>query len=298
MSVINNLIEDYLHYLTVERGLSKNTVMSYRNDLIQFASFLQKQQISSFNNVKRQTVIDFMQQETTQKKATSSIVRSVTSLRKFFQYLMEEERILQDPMQLIDAPKRKEHLPEVLSTKEVEKLLNSPDTEKKLGLRNRAILEVMYATGLRVSEIVNLQLANLHLSMGLIQTLGKGSKERIVPIGDQAIKWVERYLQTARPELLGRQRSSYLFLNNHGHQLTRQGIWKNLKAEVKKAGINKNVTPHTLRHSFATHILENGADLRIVQELLGHADIATTQIYTHLSKKRLADIYQRYHPRA
>ncbi|GAJ25511.1 tyrosine recombinase XerD [Liquorilactobacillus sucicola DSM 21376 = JCM 15457] len=272
--------------------------MSYRNDLIQFASFLQKQQISSFNNVKRQTVIDFMQQETTQKKATSSIVRSVTSLRKFFQYLMEEERILQDPMQLIDAPKRKEHLPEVLSTKEVEKLLNSPDTEKKLGLRNRAILEVMYATGLRVSEIVNLQLANLHLSMGLIQTLGKGSKERIVPIGDQAIKWVERYLQTARPELLGRQRSSYLFLNNHGHQLTRQGIWKNLKAEVKKAGINKNVTPHTLRHSFATHILENGADLRIVQELLGHADIATTQIYTHLSKKRLADIYQRYHPRA
>lgn len=298
MSVINNLIEDYLHYLTVERGLSKNTVMSYRNDLIQFASFLQKQQISSFNNVKRQTVIDFMQQETTQKKATSSIVRSVTSLRKFFQYLMEEERILQDPMQLIDAPKRKEHLPEVLSTKEVEKLLNSPDTEKKLGLRNRAILEVMYATGLRVSEIVNLQLANLHLSMGLIQTLGKGSKERIVPIGDQAIKWVERYLQTARPELLGRQRSSYLFLNNHGRQLTRQGIWKNLKAEVKKAGINKNVTPHTLRHSFATHILENGADLRIVQELLGHADIATTQIYTHLSKKRLADIYQRYHPRA
>ncbi|WP_034987469.1 site-specific tyrosine recombinase XerD [Liquorilactobacillus sucicola] len=295
---MNNLIEDYLHYLTVERGLSKNTVMSYRNDLIQFASFLQKQQISSFNNVKRQTVIDFMQQETTQKKATSSIVRSVTSLRKFFQYLMEEERILQDPMQLIDAPKRKEHLPEVLSTKEVEKLLNSPDTEKKLGLRNRAILEVMYATGLRVSEIVNLQLANLHLSMGLIQTLGKGSKERIVPIGDQAIKWVERYLQTARPELLGRQRSSYLFLNNHGHQLTRQGIWKNLKAEVKKAGINKNVTPHTLRHSFATHILENGADLRIVQELLGHADIATTQIYTHLSKKRLADIYQRYHPRA
>ncbi len=298
MGIINNLIEDYLHYLTVERGLAKNTVMSYRNDLLQFAVFLKKREINSLDNIERQVVIDFMQQETDQKKATSSIVRSVTSLRKFFQYLMEEEKIKKDPMQLIDAPKRKEHLPEVLSTKEVEKLLNSPDTGKKLGLRNRAILEVMYATGLRVSEIVNLQLSNLHLSMGLIQTIGKGSKERIVPIGDQAVKWVDQYLQKVRPELLGRKNSSYLFLNNHGRELTRQGIWKNLKAEVRKAGIKKNVTPHTLRHSFATHILENGADLRVVQELLGHADIATTQIYTHLSKRRLADIYNRYHPRA
>ncbi|KRM96350.1 integrase recombinase, xerd ripx family [Liquorilactobacillus aquaticus DSM 21051] len=296
--MINNLIEDYLHYLTVERGLAKNTVMSYRNDLLQFMVFLRKREIDSLEAVERQVIIDFMQQETEQKKATSSIVRSVTSLRKFFQYLMEEEKIKKDPMELIDAPKRKEHLPEVLSTKEVERLLNSPDTGKKLGLRNRAILEVMYATGLRVSEIVNLQLANLHLSMGLIQTIGKGNKERIVPIGDQAVKWVNLYLNKVRPKLLGKKSSSYLFLNNHGHKLTRQGIWKNLKAEVKKAGINKNVTPHTLRHSFATHVLENGADLRVVQELLGHADIATTQIYTHLSKKRLTDIYNRYHPRA
>ncbi|WP_057745056.1 site-specific tyrosine recombinase XerD [Liquorilactobacillus capillatus] len=295
---MNNLIEDYLHYLTVERGLAKNTVMSYRNDLLQFVLFLKKRKLNSFDVVDRQLIIAFMQQETTKEKATSSITRSVTSLRKFFQFLVEEEKIKKDPMQLIDAPKRKEHLPEVLSTKEVEKLLASPDTGQKLGLRNRAILEVMYATGLRVSEVVNLKLSDLHLSMGLIQTMGKGSKERLVPIGDQAIKWAEQYLQQARPKLLGQKRSPYLFLNNHGHKLTRQGIWKNLKAEVLKTGITKKVTPHTLRHSFATHILENGADLRVVQELLGHADIATTQIYTHLSKKRLTDIYEQYHPRA
>ncbi|WP_057896309.1 site-specific tyrosine recombinase XerD [Liquorilactobacillus oeni] len=291
-------VVDYLHYLKVERGLSQNTIASYHNDLQQFISFLISRKITNFDMIDRKVIISFLQDEGEQKKADSSIVRCITSLRKFFQYLVEEEKIKNDPMQLIDAPKRKEHLPEVLSTKEVERLLLSPDVTKPLGLRNRAILELMYATGLRVSEAINLQLSDLHLSLGLIQTLGKGQKERIIPIGDQAIHWLERYLNEVRPKLLKNQRSSFLFLNHHGRKLSRQGIWKNLKLEVKKAGIQKNVTPHTLRHSFATHILENGADLRVVQELLGHADISTTQIYTHLSKKRLADVYNRYHPRA
>lgn len=296
--IIEGIIADYLHYLKVERGLSHNTIVSYQNDLLQFMTFLQTFKITSFNDVDRKVVVSFLQQENEQKKATSSIVRCVTSLRKFFQYLIEEEKVTADPMQLIDAPKRREHLPEVLSVKEVDCLLNSPDTAKPLGLRNRAILELMYATGLRVSEVIGLKLADLHLSLGLIQTLGKGQKERIIPIGDQAIHWLERYLNEVRPQLLKKQRNNYLFLNHHGRKLSRQGIWKNLKLEVQKAGIQKNVTPHTLRHSFATHILENGADLRVVQELLGHADISTTQIYTHLSKKRLADVYNKYHPRA
>ncbi len=180
---------------------------------------------------------------------------------------------------------------------EVEMLLQTPDVKKPLGLRDRAILELMYATGLRVSEVINLKLADLHLELGIVQTLGKGQKERLVPIGDTAVMWVQRYLKTARPKLL-RTPNDYLFVNFHGNQLTRQGIWKNLKQQVKLAGIKKNVTPHTLRHSFATHILENGADLRIVQELLGHADISTTQLYTHLSKKRLAKIYNEAHPHA
>lgn len=289
---------DYIHYLKVERGLSENTVSSYKNDLVQFVFFLEQKEITDFSAITRQIIVDFLELEANQQKATSSIVRSVTSLRKFFQYMIEEGIIQNDPMELIDAPKKNEHLPEVLSTSEVERLLATPDVSKPLGLRNRAILELMYATGLRVSEVINVQLADLHLSLGLIQTIGKGQKERIVPVGDKAILWIERYLSEVRTKLLRKQSSNFLFLNHHGKKLTRQGIWKNLKADVLTAGIEKNVTPHTLRHSFATHILENGADLRIVQELLGHADISTTQIYTHLSKRRLAEIYGKYHPRA
>nr|WP_180375925.1 site-specific tyrosine recombinase XerD [Ligilactobacillus salivarius] len=289
---------DYLHYLKVERGLSENTINSYGIDLKLFLEYLRENEIPSFKQVNKEVIVNYMQSEKNNNKANSSILRSVSSLRKFFQYLAQEKIIEKDPMLLIDTPKKKQHLPQVLTKEEVEKLLRSPNTGQVLGLRDRVMLELMYATGLRISEIINLKLEDLHLTMGTLQTLGKGHKERIVPVGDEAIKWVNRYLEEARPKLLKQKRSNYLFLNFHGNNLTRQGVWKNLKAEVRKAGIQKNITPHTLRHSFATHILENGADLRIVQELLGHADISTTQIYTHLSNKQLADIYNRAHPRA
>ena len=295
---INNILMDYLHYLKVERGLSENTINSYGIDLKLFLEYLRENEIPSFKQVNKEVIVNYMQSEKNNNKANSSILRSVSSLRKFFQYLAQEKIIEKDPMLLIDTPKKKQHLPQVLTKEEVEKLLHSPNTGQVLGLRDRAMLELMYATGLRISEIINLKLEDLHLTMGTLQTLGKGHKERIVPVGDEAIKWINRYLEEARPKLLKQKRSNYLFLNFHGNNLTRQGVWKNLKAEVRKAGIQKNITPHTLRHSFATHILENGADLRIVQELLGHADISTTQIYTHLSNKQLADIYNRAHPRA
>ncbi|WP_338152095.1 site-specific tyrosine recombinase XerD [Ligilactobacillus salivarius] len=295
---MNNILIDYLHYLKVERGLSENTIASYGIDLKLFLEYLRENEIPSFKQVNKEVIVNYMQAEKNNNKANSSILRSVSSLRKFFQYLAQEKIIEKDPMLLIDTPKKKQHLPQVLTKEEVEKLLHSPNTGQVLGLRDRAMLELMYATGLRISEIINLKLEDLHLTMGTLQTLGKGHKERIVPVGDEAIKWINRYLEEARPKLLKQKRSNYLFLNFHGNNLTRQGVWKNLKAEVRKAGIQKNITPHTLRHSFATHILENGADLRIVQELLGHADISTTQIYTHLSNKQLADIYNRAHPRA
>ncbi|MYU57930.1 site-specific tyrosine recombinase XerD [Ligilactobacillus salivarius] len=298
MAINNNILMDYLHYLKVERGLSENTIASYGIDLKLFLEYLRKNEIPSFKQVNKEVIVNYMQSEKNNNKANSSILRSVSSLRKFFQYLAQEKIIEKDPMLLIDTPKKKQHLPQVLTKEEVEKLLHSPNTGQVLGLRDRAMLELMYATGLRISEIINLKLEDLHLTMGTLQTLGKGHKERIVPVGDEAIKWINRYLEEARPKLLKQKRSNYLFLNFHGNNLTRQGVWKNLKAEVRKAGIQKNITPHTLRHSFATHILENGADLRIVQELLGHADISTTQIYTHLSNKQLADIYNRAHPRA
>ncbi|BAX68317.1 site-specific tyrosine recombinase XerD [Latilactobacillus sakei] len=293
---MDDLIQDYLHYLKIERGLSENTRQSYRQDLKQYQQFLVSQKLTSFTE-DRFIVLGFLQAQTTAQKAQSSITRSISTLRKFYQYLAREGRIQKDPMLQIDSPKQGRHLPAVLSSEEIERLLKTPDTSTPLGLRDRAILEVLYATGLRVSELVHLKLTDLHLSLGLIQTLGKGDKERIIPIGDVAVDWINQYLERSRNRLTKGKDSPYLFVNFHGNGLTRQGIWKNLKVIVQAAGIDKDVTPHTLRHSFATVLLENGADLRIVQELLGHSDISTTQIYTHISKKHLTEVYQRSHPR-
>ena len=292
-------IIDYLHYLTIERGLSQNTRKSYERDLEQYLTFLTEQHIKDWQAVDRVLILSFLPHLQQSGKSSATIIRMVSSLRRFHQFLRQERFTDHDPMQHIDSPKKQQKLPDTLSLSEVERLIETPDTKEVLGIRDRAILEVMYATGLRVSELIGLQLKDLHLSMGLLQTTGKGDKERIVPLGDLAIQWIETYLEEARPFLTRKHpEESHLFVNNHGKQLSRQGIWKNLKALVRKAGITKNVPPHTLRHSFATHLLENGADLRTVQELLGHADISTTQIYTHITKKRMTEVYKQHFPRA
>ncbi|CAK1223861.1 Site-specific recombinase XerD (XerD) [Fructobacillus tropaeoli] len=295
--MLPDVMEDYLNYVQVDRGLSKNTITAYRQDLTNFCAFLKKNQ-TTWRQVDHQVVLAFLNQLRLEKRANTSVARMVTSLRKCFSYLKNEGLIEHDPMLNIKPPKKAEHLPAVLSVEEVDLLLETPDVSTPLGLRTRALLEVLYATGLRVSELINLKLDDLHLDLGLIQTLGKGDKERIVPIGEVAVDWINRYLQSARPALVKGQRTVTLFVNDHGRSLSRQGVWQLIKKLVAQAGIKKDVSPHTLRHSFATHILENGADLRIVQELLGHADISTTQIYTHISKKRLSQVYDQFHPRA
>ncbi|GEO65780.1 site-specific tyrosine recombinase XerD [Levilactobacillus spicheri] len=298
MTVLENTTADFAHYLTVEQGLAPNSVASYRQEVQTFAAYLQAQHLSDFRQVDRVTIMNYLAALTQQGKARNSVIHAVSALRKLYRYLMQTHQLTINPMANVAAPKHAEHLPAVLTVAEVDRLLTTPDTSDKYGIRDRAMLEVLYATGLRVSELVHLKLVDLHLEMGLIQTLGKGDKERIVPIGDVASDWIQRYLQTSRPVLLKQRTSPYLFLNAHGGGLTRQAIWQKIKHYVALADIQKDVTPHTLRHSFATHILENGADLRVVQELLGHADITTTQIYTHISKKRLTAVYDRYHPRA
>ncbi|WP_304053855.1 site-specific tyrosine recombinase XerD [Levilactobacillus namurensis] len=298
MTTLAMMTADFGHYLTVEQGLATNSVSSYTQEVREFGDYLQTQGVDDFLRVDRVTVMNYLAALTSQGKARNSVIHAVSALRKFYRYLVQTHQTTTNPMANVAAPKHAEHLPAVLTVAEVDRLLAAPDTTDKYGIRDRAMLEVLYATGLRVSELVHLKLVDLHLEMGLIQTLGKGDKERIVPIGDVASDWIQQYLQHSRPVLLKQRTSPYLFLNAHGGGLTRQAIWQKIKRYVALADIQKDVTPHTLRHSFATHILENGADLRVVQELLGHADITTTQIYTHISKKRLTAVYDRYHPRA
>ncbi len=296
---MNDDLNDYIHYLKVERGLSDNTVVSYRRDLIQYIKFLAENKVQTWEDIDRYLVMAFLKQLSEEGKSSATITRMISSLRKFHQFLRQERYTGNNPMQHIETPKKAQKLPKTLSLKEVIKLIETPNPVEKYGIRDRAILEVMYATGLRVTELISLKLGDLHLSLGLIQTLGKGDKERIIPLGDTAIKWINIYLERSRPELANaKQEVPYLFLNHHGHGFSRQGIWKNLKVYVRQAGIKKPVTPHTLRHSFATHLLENGADLRVVQELLGHTDISTTQIYTHITKQRMSDVYKDHFPRA
>ncbi|CAK1223346.1 site-specific tyrosine recombinase XerD [Fructobacillus fructosus] len=288
---------DYLRVIRVERGLSANTITAYRQDLTTFSKFLDKQK-RDLGSVDHLLVLRFLNQLRTAGRANTSIARMVTTLRKCFAYLKKEGVVAHDPMQTIKPPKKAQHLPAVLTINEVDDLLAVPDVEKPLGIRNKAMLELMYATGLRVSELVHLKLTDLHLDLAMLQTIGKGDKERIIPVGEVAIDWLKTYLRDSRPKLLKGQQSEAVFLNDHGRPISRQGVWLLIKNLVKAAGIQKDVSPHTLRHSFATHILENGADLRIVQELLGHSDISTTQIYTHISKKRLTEVYDQFHPRA
>lgn len=292
-------VQDFSQFLLVERGLSNNTIQSYQNDLKKAAEYFTSQNLSSWSDIDRYAVLNLLAHLTNLGQSRTTIGRQVSSLRQFYQYLLRQHRVMNDPMALLTVPKGQRHLPTVLTQDEVRRMLAVPDTGKKMGIRDRAILEVMYATGMRVSELTNLRLNDLHLDVHLVQPLGKGDKERIIPIGEVAESWLNRYLQSVRaPQLVNKPASDFVFLNARAKQLTRQAIWQLIKKTAQAAQIDKDVTPHTMRHSFATHLLENGADLRVVQELLGHSDITTTQIYTHVSQKRLLTVYKNTHPRA
>lgn len=293
-----DLLHEYLYFLQVERGLALNTLESYERDLRKYIDFLSKQNIKDFNKTNKSVIIAYLLYLRKIGLANSTVSRSSSSIRSFYQFLVREGFLDNDPTVSLELPKTEKRLPKVLSIKEVDLLLSQPNTKKILGLRDKAMLELIYATGIRVSELINLDINSIDLKMGYAKCLGKGSKERIIPVGSQANNALEQYILNARKKLIGKKREDALFVNQHGSRLTRQGFWKIIKRYAKKAKINKKITPHTLRHSFATHLLENGADLRSVQELLGHADISTTQIYTHITQKHLKEVYFKNHPRA
>lgn len=297
----NNLqdqIDDYLRYRQIERGLSTNTITAYRQDLEEYLVFVLKEGMTSWPT-EANDVDAFLARQRDLNKSTSSISRMISSMRKFYQWLARRNIQKLNPMLEIDLPKKECRLPIALSQKEVTQLLAQPDIHKKLGIRDRAILETLYATGMRVSELINLQLQDLHEDLGLIRVLGKGSKERLIPISPVALDWIIKYQKQVRDsQILKVGRSEdHIFLNSRGKMLTRQAIWQMIKKYCQMAKITKDVTPHTLRHTFATHLLANGADLRVVQEILGHSDISTTQIYTNLSQKQILEVYHKTHPR-
>lgn len=295
---MKDTISDYSRYLRLDRGLSKNTITSYRQDLLEFSHYLEQSGMKTYQNDHLQITNFFAFQDQVGKSKTSEI-RLFSTLKKFYQWMELTDNIDVNPMNELEAPKKAQHLPVVLSMEEVVSLIESPDVSKPLGVRDRAIFEVMYATGLRVSELINLSMDDLHLDLGLIKTVGKGDKERLLPIGETAIKWLKQYFEKTRTNLTTRYgEKTAVFLNFRGQHLTRQSIWRMIKKYIQQVGIKKDVTPHTLRHSFATNLLANGADLRVVQELLGHSDISTTQIYTHINQTRMKQVYEQAHPRA
>mgnify|MGYP001340675267 FL=1 len=290
-------LQSFIHYLTVEKGLSPNTLASYERDLKNFLRFVQRQK-RHYLDIKREDIVSFLLTLRQEGRADTTISRHLASIRSFYQHLLKDGKIGHDPSVHIETPKISKKLPKVLTMSEVERLLQRPQPKNPFGQRDLAMLEVLYATGIRVSELVSLTLDDVHLQMGFLKCSGKGSKGRIIPVGKKAITALDQYLRQGRVKLDKSKRVRALFLNHHGRPLTRQGFWKIIKKYAKEAQIEKEITPHTLRHSFATHLLENGADLRAVQEMLGHADISTTQIYTHVNKIRLRDVYSKAHPRA
>ncbi|WP_172369443.1 site-specific tyrosine recombinase XerD [Sporosarcina jiandibaonis] len=293
-------LEDYLHFLKIERQLAANTISSYRRDLMDYIDFIDKSKIGSIDAVTRQNIIGYLQMMKDEGKSARTVSRHISSIRSFHQFLLREKVATNDPTVHIELPKIEQKLPRVLSLEEVGRLIDAPDQSKPQGIRDTALLEMLYGTGMRVSELINLDLDNIHLTMGFVRVFGKGGKERIIPLGNKAIQSCTSYINEARPRFIEKLSSPQeaLFVNMRGGRLTRQGCWKLLKAHALSVNIQKKMTPHILRHSFATHLIENGADLRAVQEMLGHADISTTQIYTHVSRTRLKEVYVKFHPRA
>lgn len=290
-------LEKFLMHLQIDRGLSQNTLESYGLDLANYIAHLQGIGCQNFRAVERELLQNYLVTMYEKGLGTKSVARNLSAIRTFHDYLQNEKVTDQNPCRLLESPKMQKNLPEVLSSQEVGQLLDSFQDQTPAGLRNLAMAEVMYAAGLRVSELINLKLDDIHLASGLVKVFGKGSRQRLVPIGEAAAAALEAYLQEGRPRL-EKLPTPFLFLNRSGMGMSRQGFWKIIKKQAVMAGIAKSISPHKLRHSFATHLLENGADLRIVQEMLGHADISTTQIYTHISSSRLRTVIEEAHPRS
>lgn len=284
-------IDLFKTYLLIDKKYSNNTIVSYENDLKKFEHYSKKK----INDISKQDIMNVLKKLQEENLSNSSINHFVTTLRSFYKFLIINNIVKENIMDFISSPKREKHLPRVLSENEIDKLLNIPLTDH-YSYRNKAILELMYATGLRVSELINLKVNDIDLNMAILKTIGKGSKERIIPLGDYALNYLKIYINEYRSLLIKKDLNDYLFLNNHGNKLTRQGLFKILNKLAREQDIKAEISPHTLRHSFATHLLNGGADLRSIQELLGHSDISTTQIYTHISNQKLNEDYHKFHP--
>ena len=287
----------FLDHLSIERGLSSNTLVAYERDIRSYLRGLERRSVP-FEKARQEDVLSLMMSAKEGGRSARSIVRWLVALRTFYRFLVGEQVIQEDPTRLLESPKLWRHLPEVLSQEEVERLLESVKGRDWLSLRDRAFLETLYATGMRVSELASLKVGDLNLDVGFLRCMGKGGKERIVPLGRKAIDAQKRYLKGVRPRLLKKnQTENALFLSRLGRPISRQMLWRILRQLAKRAHIKKSISPHTLRHSFATHLLERGVDLRMVQEMLGHADVSTTQLYTHVDRSRLKKVHEQYHPR-
>lgn len=291
------LVQKFITFLERDKRLSENTLQSYRRDIEQYMSYLQEINLHSISSTSKATIIAYLLNLQKKGRATSTISRNLASIRSFYQYISKNKIVESDPTLELESPKVEKKLPQILSTQEVELLLEQPKCVDLKGYRDKAMLELLYATGIRVSELINLDIADLNLDMGFIRC-SKGSRERMIPIGSMAINALKDYLDKARVLMIASNDEVALFVNVNGGRLTRQGFWKIIKQYKNQAKINKDITPHTLRHSFAAHLLENGADLRSIQEMLGHSDISSTQIYAQIAKNKIKEVYKKTHPRA
>ena len=291
----DRLIDGFIDNVWLEKGLSQNTLNAYRQDLSNFSNWLNPVYLEKANKI---NLLDYLAYRLKQGYSSRSTARSLSSLRAFYAYLLSKSLIIENPTSKIQSPKLGHSLPKVLSEEDVEKLINAPSTKEPIGLRDRAMLELLYACGLRISELINLDVLNLNLRQGVVKVLGKGGKERLVPIGDQALDWISNYLTYGREQLINdNKKSPYLFLSNRGTGMTRQAFWYRIKLYANKSGVDRSLSPHTLRHAFATHLLNHGADLRTVQLLLGHTSLSTTQIYTEVARHRMKELHREHHPR-
>ena len=294
---MKNFIEEFINYLSVERGLAHNTLLAYRRDLIKYTQFLSKKNINDADQVTHQQVTDFMYAQKKKDLSARSICRALAAIKMFHRFLVRERLAKEDPTALVETPKLWKRIPDVLSSTEIEAMMKASGGRRWQQVRDHAILELLYASGMRVSELADLKMENVNFEAGYLRCIGKGSKERLVPVGKKACTAVQKYCETIRGRFAQSNTNSILFLSRLGKRISRQSIWKIIKQYGTKAHIKKTIKPHTLRHSFATHLLERGADLRSVQEMLGHADISTTQIYTHVDRERLRAVHKEFHPR-